>query len=80
MDELEDAVARLKAAAIEHGVGDEVGAAIAYLVLVDRRRRTLHADDLEAQRRLGVDECPGCGGGSTVRYCPIHGLHGTAPR
>jgi hypothetical protein len=37
--------------------------------------------DLEDLRALSVDECEGCGpGGRDVRYCPIHGLHGTAPR
>jgi hypothetical protein len=36
---------------------------------------------IEALRRLSVDECDGCGpGGVLVRYCPIHGLRGTAPR
>ncbi len=36
---------------------------------------------VEAQRRLSVDQCAGCGpNGRTVRYCPLHGLNGTAPR
>lgn len=35
----------------------------------------------EALRSLSVDECDGCGpGGVRVRYCPIHGLSGSAPR
>lgn len=35
----------------------------------------------ETQRGLSVDACHGCGpGGRYVRYCPIHGLNGTAPR
>jgi hypothetical protein len=34
---------------------------------------------IEALRRLGVEECDGCRGGM-VRYCPIHGLKGIAPR
>jgi hypothetical protein len=41
---LQEAITRLKAAAIEYGVGDEVGAAIAYLVLVERQRMT---DDIQ---------------------------------
>lgn len=34
---------------------------------------------VEALRELSVEECDGCAGGM-VRYCPIHGLNGTAPR
>ena len=34
---------------------------------------------LEALRALDVDVCEGCRGGM-VRYCPIHGLNGSAPR
>lgn len=35
----------------------------------------------ERLRALDVDECDGCGPrGRYVRYCPIHGLNGLAPR
>jgi hypothetical protein len=34
----------------------------------------------EALKGMSVDECSGCGGGLTTRYCPIHGLNGYAPR
>lgn len=35
----------------------------------------------EALRRMTIEECSGCGpGGVFVRYCPVHGLGGEAPR
>lgn len=35
---------------------------------------------IESLRKLSVDQCVTCDGGRTVRYCPIHGLSGSAPR
>lgn len=34
----------------------------------------------ERLRKLSVNECSGCDGGRLVRYCPLHGLNGSAVR
>lgn len=53
----------------------------AYAAAVEKRAEAYEdGSERERLRNLSVDECPECDGGRMVRYCSIHGLHGSAPR